>query len=620
MSTHIGIELSPAACRIIEIEGGVPWVRRRPNTQVLSFEILVKGDSSTQATLEKLRKRPVAVVVWGVPTDHRQVIVANGSYEAMRREALETLAGAGIETRGVLADIAPATRRNDRSPRRPVVAVLAAAAQMTEALAPLTDAGIRVRSLLTPAAALTSLARTRRTLAVPDSIEAYVALDETATCIALVRNGALITARELSWGYLTSVHFAEPPRLDHLAARIAGELSEFFGAIGSSMSAASQVCVCGGLPDLRSMTVRLTEMLDVEVEPLDSLYGLDPDSLSDRADEFRERSAEMRLAWAAATDWPPTINLLRPRRRQIGKTALSRAAIVAGAVAGLAVGWQIQRSTWLRWPSSPPVARTAPMTKPPARSTLPGNTTARPAAPPVVTARSSTPSPPVLTVAPSVPQSVPSTVAPKSPPPAPSTVVAAKAAPPPPVIVTKPAPPPAVIATKPAPPPAVVATKPATPAPVTARATPANAPGAGNSPSLPVASTPPRANAVVRREPERVAASQPAARSQPIAPAPRTALLASAPPIAREEPRLLEPATRRQPVARTAPSETVLPFDASLGTILYSADRKLAIVDGRIIGIGDEVRGARVTDITPAAVFLRDAQGKLRRLTLAGSR
>jgi hypothetical protein len=64
----------------------------------------------------------------------------------------------------------------------------------------------------------------------------------------------------------------------------------------------------------------------------------------------------------------------------------------------------------------------------------------------------------------------------------------------------------------------------------------------------------------------------------------------------------------------------VLSFDASLGTILYSADRKFAIVDGRIIGIGDEVRGARVTDITPAAVFLRDAQGKLRRLTLAGSR
>jgi hypothetical protein len=59
-----------------------------------------------------------------------------------------------------------------------------------------------------------------------------------------------------------------------------------------------------------------------------------------------------------------------------------------------------------------------------------------------------------------------------------------------------------------------------------------------------------------------------------------------------------------------------LPFDAVLGTILYSPDRKLAIIDGRIVGPGDDVRGARVIDITPSAVLLRDAQGRLRRLAL----
>ena len=64
-----------------------------------------------------------------------------------------------------------------------------------------------------------------------------------------------------------------------------------------------------------------------------------------------------------------------------------------------------------------------------------------------------------------------------------------------------------------------------------------------------------------------------------------------------------------------------LPFDAVLGTILYSPDRKLAIIDNRIVGVGDEVRGARVTEITAGAVMLRDTQGKLRRLTLgAGGR
>jgi hypothetical protein len=53
-----------------------------------------------------------------------------------------------------------------------------------------------------------------------------------------------------------------------------------------------------------------------------------------------------------------------------------------------------------------------------------------------------------------------------------------------------------------------------------------------------------------------------------------------------------------------------------LGTILYSPDRKLAIVDGRIVGPGDPVSGARVVDITPSTVLLRDGRGRLRSLTL----
>ena len=69
------------------------------------------------------------------------------------------------------------------------------------------------------------------------------------------------------------------------------------------------------------------------------------------------------------------------------------------------------------------------------------------------------------------------------------------------------------------------------------------------------------------------------------------------------------------------PKEVATPFDAVLGTILFSPDRKLAIIDNRIVGVGDEVRGARITDITAGAVLLRDAQGRLRRLTLgAGGR
>jgi hypothetical protein len=67
------------------------------------------------------------------------------------------------------------------------------------------------------------------------------------------------------------------------------------------------------------------------------------------------------------------------------------------------------------------------------------------------------------------------------------------------------------------------------------------------------------------------------------------------------------------------PSPPPLPFDAVLATILYSPDRKLAIIDNRIVGPGDEVRGARVVDITPNSVLLRDSQGRMRILALSSS-
>jgi hypothetical protein len=84
------------------------------------------------------------------------------------------------------------------------------------------------------------------------------------------------------------------------------------------------------------------------------------------------------------------------------------------------------------------------------------------------------------------------------------------------------------------------------------------------------------------------------------------------------------PATLRRPpavAASTRPTDdVVLPFDASLGTILYGAERKLAIIDGRIVQVGDDIHGSRVVDITPDAVLFRDVQGRLRKLTLQDSR
>ena len=82
-------------------------------------------------------------------------------------------------------------------------------------------------------------------------------------------------------------------------------------------------------------------------------------------------------------------------------------------------------------------------------------------------------------------------------------------------------------------------------------------------------------------------------------------------------PRRPEPTPAPRP---TRPAETPLAFDANLGTILFGSERRLAIVDGRIVGEGDEVRGARVVEISQNAVLLRDAQGRQAVLKIANAR
>jgi len=367
-----------------------------------------------------------------------------------------------------------------------------------------------------------SLARLRRRMTPVGMVEAYVALEETTTAIALVRDGALIAARELEWGYQDEQR--QVRTRENVSERLAGAIEEFFGDCGAPPSAVAQVCVCGGLPELRSMTLALTERLDVEVEPLDSLFGVDANQLP--AGDLRDRAADMRLAWAVAADWDAPLDLLRERRRRQVKSTLTRAAIVAGVATGLGIAWRIQRSSLLE-PSKPaprPQAATAPVRPPPA-----------PVAPP--------PEPkPAL-----APALVPETVAPPTP-----TAL--------PALVTTPAPAPAPIQA-----PAQVVAKPIVLTPVPEPPRPA----------------PPR-------ESQTTATRAPIAAAPPPAPA----------------------AVRRPP-----PEEVPLPFDATLGSILYGPDRRLAIIDGRIVQVGDDVRGARVVEITPNTVLFRDREGRLRRLT-----
>src|SRR5262245_3341304 len=531
--TRVGIELTPVASRIVEVvDRGRIWRTPGIGSSVVSFGTCPASEPDLDDVLQSLRGRPASVVVWGTASEHRQVEVHIGSYEHMRAEALRTLADDGLPTRGVWADIAPAGPAD--GVRMPVVVSAASAKQMADALQPLTDAGIRLRTVMTPAAALAAIARSRRTFSAPDTTEAYVALDNTLTCVVLMRNGALVAAHELAWGFLHDDECRRPRARDEIVARLGDELAELFKRSGDA-GRVTQVCICGGLPELRSTTLPLLERFDVEVEILDSLSGIAVGSLSQpAADEFRDRVSELRIAWVAAADWT-TINLLRPNRRRASQAALSRAAVVAGVAAGLGSGWSIARiDSW-------PVAAASPAPTQSARAAV--DAFAQFASPSLSSAS------PTATAGTLLAKDEPT---PSAPPPIKQEPAVARFDPPSIDEIRL----------------RVLAPPPITIEPPPIRQQP---PGAGR-----------------RVAPEGV---------------PRGVQLS---------------APQHPPLPLRRPASDPLPFDAAIGSILFSADRQLAIIDGRVVGRGDMVRDATVVEISAGVVLLRDAQGRLRRLSTGG--
>ncbi len=267
------------------------------------------------------------------------------------------------------------------------------------------------------------------------------------------------------------------------------------------------------------------EQLDLEVEPLDSLFGIDSTHAPQGKGSLQERIAELRLAWAAAADWPGSLNLIRAPHRNRLRVALSRAAVVGGVAAGWGIGWQVAESA--RWQSIglAPVAH---------RAALTGR--------PVATASQVAPARQEIA--------------------APSSLVA------PPLVRHAP-------------------------------------------------DSPPVAPQVRLRDPR--VSSAPIVRAEPAPPLPRQTLLTSdSQPIRTARAAVFAP-PRAPSLAPRADAPEISGFDAVLGTILYSSERRLAIIDGHIVGPGDELRGARVVEIEPTSVLLRDSGGRLKRLTLGAT-
>ena len=486
--------------------------------------------------------------------------MGDGSYDEMRREAVAAARAAGIGAEDSVSDIAP-VGSSDGLPRRSVLLATASAAELSAALAPVRAAGLTIDRVLTPAAALVSVSRLYESVPGAGTIEAYVALDETAVALAIVRDNRLVAARDLPWGVLEEGPEGLAPRdYEALAARLGDELAALLPVGRLGPEGVSRICVCGGTPDLRSVAVLLIDRFDIEVEALDSLFGIDLRRLPYSLLEVRHELPALRLAWAAAVGGRPLLDLRRDVWRQVARRRWIRSAVAAGVVAGLGIGWTVAGQLPASTSALTGRLRRQLQTM---MSASPSSSSNR--APDVATAPRRDEGPRTSAQAPGAPAPLPQAEASSQPAPPVEREVPVNRAAPPPQMPSRPS------------------------AQAVAKALPA----------------PPPARVI--EEPRQLAAQLPQPEPRRIAPQP-------APPA--EVPR---PAARppvRPPEARPEPAEIALPFDAILSTILFGTDRQLAIVDGRVVRQGDQVKGARVVQITESSVFLRDADGRLHELTV----
>ena len=371
--TRTSIELHPDGCRLVEVEvfGSGSRARAAQDARVRAFVPSVPGakDAALAAVLGRLRQerklsRDAWVTVWGLRAVHQLLRLPPAKPEALesiaRREARKELAvleaGGGAASVAVVpgSDVQVGAHR-----RREVSLVAVSAAEIQERIQPLIDAGFVVRGVVTPALALAAISRLDRA---GRGTVAYVATVGLATCLAIVRNGVLLFAREMPWGHQSGNRdqgsgvrdqgFAEHgsgtesriPNPESLETRLASELKRSIMFFKQTFRAPVEaVVLCGDVPNLRALTGPLGEALEVPVETLDSLVGIDAASIPQPAELFRAEVAALRMAIATGADAAPAANLLpktilesREARQQIVRFA---GAAVVGLV--LAAGWAV---------------------------------------------------------------------------------------------------------------------------------------------------------------------------------------------------------------------------------------------------------------------------------------
>jgi hypothetical protein len=348
MRTRTSIELFPGGCRLAEV---VPSTRGRRaatpgDVRVTGFSTGLPGEDDPRfteslqnlRTSRKLPKRAV-VTLWGLRSTQQLLRLPPAKFADLQllaaREARKDIAP--LETDGARASVAIALGNEVQvgtHRRREVSLVAASSSEVRRRIQPIVDAGFVVDGVVTPALALADVARAHRDLPA-GTTAAYVAITADATCVAIVRDGLLLFAREMPWGHRTA------PDGGTVADRLASELRRSILFFKQTFRAPVEaVALCGDMRSLRLLTAPLGSALAVPVHTLDALAGLDAESVPEPADQFRGAVASLRLAIAAGASGVPA-NLMPAAMLETreARTHVTRLVLTTAAAIVLVIAW-----------------------------------------------------------------------------------------------------------------------------------------------------------------------------------------------------------------------------------------------------------------------------------------
>ncbi len=288
-----------------------------------------------------------------------------GSYAAALRHARRS-AKLPRRTRVVLWGVPDGASRRD--------------AAVKPLIAPLTEAGYHVDSVVTPCNALAALARVR--VARGQGATCWIAINRGGVAIVVVRPGKLLYSHSYSWDSSIGAIGSQARLLQRysLVAHLSPEIKRAMHEARTAGTPVDAVVTCGNLSDLRSLTMPLIEELDVEVETLDSLEGLVVQAPA--MDRVEEAASAIRLACAGAITRGPRIwDDARRRASRRMATVIRLAAVLAG-LAGLLIAWYRYGPPRLTGRSTAP--RSAPLNSPVPSTDKPQTSTAGPSRQPLL--------------------------------------------------------------------------------------------------------------------------------------------------------------------------------------------------------------------------------------------